>query len=132
MTNFNEYTILLLSNKETNINFQRNILLSDLTTIKLGGKAMFFYECKTTEDLKECLIFTRSENIPVQVIGGGSNIIFPDEGFNGIVLKTDIKGIEFEKSNDDFVIVKAGAGENWDDFVKLCIDKNLAGIECLS
>jgi len=121
-----------MNDQAININFQRNILLSELTTIKLGGIAKFFYECKTTEDIKECLIFASNNNIPVQVIGGGSNIIFPDEGFKGIVIKIDIKEIEFEESNDDFVIVKAGASENWDDFVKLCIDKNLAGIACLS
>ena len=115
-----------------NINFQQDITLSDLTTIKLGGKAKFLFECKTTEDLRECLTFARNENIPVQVISGGSNIIFPDEGFNGIVIKIDIKGIELVETNKDFVIVKARAGENWDDLVKLCIDKNLAGIECLS
>lgn len=121
-----------MNDQAININFQRDVLLSNLTTIKLGGKAKFFYECKSIEDLKECLIFARSESIPVQVIGGGSNIIFPDEGFNGIVIKIDIKGFEFEESNDDSEIVTVGAGENWDDFVKLCIDKNLAGIECLS
>ena len=127
-----EKRVPILNNKKNNINFQQDILLSDITTIKLGGKAKFLFECKTSEDLRECLIFARKENIPVQVIGGGSNIIFPDEGFNGIVIKIDIKGIELEETNHDFVIVKAGAGENWDDFVKLCIDKNLAGIECLS
>jgi len=125
-------SVPILNNKETNINPQKDILLSDLTTIKLGGKARFFFECKTTEDIKECLTFERNENISVQVIGGGSNIIFPDEGFSGIVIKIDIEGIEIEESKDSYVIVKAGAGENWDDFVKLCIDKNLAGIECLS
>jgi UDP-N-acetylmuramate dehydrogenase len=121
-----------MNDQAINMNFQRDILLSDLTTIKLGGKAKFFYKCKSIEDLKHCLRYAINENISLQVIGGGSNIIFPDEGFNGIVIKIDIKGIELDESNDDSVIVKVGAGETWDDFVKLCIDKNLAGIECLS
>lgn len=121
-----------MNDQASNINFQQDILLSNLTTIKLGGKAKFFYECKTAEDLKDCLVFARKENIPVQVIGGGSNIIFPDEDFNGIVIKINIKGIELEVACNDFLIVKVGAGEKWDDFVKLCIDNDLAGIECLS
>lgn len=121
-----------MNEQSTNINFQRDILLSNLTTIKLGGKAKYFYECKTTEDLKGCLIISEKESLPVQVIGGGSNIIFPDEDFDGIVIKIDIKGIEIEKSINDLVIVSVGAGEDWDGFVKHCIENDLAGIECLS
>ncbi len=98
-----EKRVPILNNKKTNINLQQDILLSDLTTIKLGGKAKFLFECKTSEDLRECLIFARKENIPVQVIGGGSNIIFPDEGFDGIINKIDIKGIEHEQTNNDSV-----------------------------
>jgi UDP-N-acetylmuramate dehydrogenase len=121
-----------MKNNTININFQENVLLSDLTTIKLGGKAKLFYNCETTEDIKKCLLYAESKNTPLQVISGGSNIIFPDEGFAGIVIKIDIKGIEFNDPVENVEEVTAGAGENWDDFVKLCIENDLTGVECLS
>ena len=121
-----------MSKINININFQHNVSISELTTIKLGGKANLFCNCKTTDELKACLIYAKTENLPIQVIGGGSNIIFHDEGFNGIVVKIDIKGIKFKELEKDLFNVSSGAGEKWDDFVKLCIDNNLTGVECLS
>jgi UDP-N-acetylmuramate dehydrogenase len=113
------------------INFGKDITLSDYTTIQLGGKAKLFLNCKDEESIISGLKFASGNNLSVQVLSGGSNIIFPDEGFDGLVLKIDLKGIEITEENN-FVKVKVRAGENWDDFVKLIIDKGLAGIECLS
>ncbi|MBC8487750.1 MAG: FAD-binding protein, partial [Bacteroidetes bacterium] len=121
-----------MSKTKININFQHSISLSELTTIKLGGNAKLFCNCKTIDEIKTCLIYAKIENLPVQVIGGGSNIIFPDDGFDGIVIKIDIKEIKFKELEKDLIEVTSGAGENWDDFVKLCIDNNLTGMECLS
>ena len=121
-----------MNNAMANINFQYNVLLSSLISIKLGGEAKLFCNCKTTDELKACLIYAKTENLPIQVIGGGSNIIFPDEGFDGVVIKIDIKGIKLKELIDNAVEVTSGAGEVWDDFVKLCIDNNLTGVECLS
>ena len=121
-----------MNNSTDNINFQHNVLLSNLTTIKLGGKTKLFCNCKTIDEIKTCLIYAKTENLPVQVIGGGSNIIFPDDGYDGIVIKIDINGIKFKELENDLIEVTSGAGENGDDFVKLCIDNNLAGVECLS
>jgi UDP-N-acetylmuramate dehydrogenase len=77
------------------------------------------------------LTFAESKNLSVQILGGGSNLIFPDDGFNGLIVKIDLKGVRFEEQ-DDCTEAYARAGEVWDDFVKLCIDKNVSGIECLS
>ncbi len=74
---------------------------------------------------------TRKEKIPVQVLGGGSNLIFPDEGFDGLVLSIGLKGITFEDEGS-FTAVNAAAGETWDSLVRMCVEKNLAGVECLS
>ncbi|MEO8210440.1 MAG: UDP-N-acetylmuramate dehydrogenase [bacterium] len=113
------------------IDFQEDVLLSNYTTIGLGGKAKYFLECKTVNEINSVLNFSKDNNLKVQVISGGSNIIFPDEGFEGLVLKIDLKGIKLIEE-DDFVITKVSAGENWDDFVKIIIAKGLSGIECLS
>lgn len=121
-----------MSKAKININFQHNVPLSELTTIKLGGNAKLFCNCKTIDEIKACLIYAKTENLPVQVIGGGSNIIFHDAGFDGIVIKIAIKGFELKEIDKNIIEVASGAGMNWDDFVKLCIENNLTGVECLS
>lgn len=108
-----------------------DILLSNCTTIKLGGTAKYFGQFNNAYELRELLNFAKKEKLKLQIIGGGSNIIFPDEGFKGIVLKNHIKELEYEVNNDE-VIIKAGGGGNWDDFVSFCINEGLQGIECLS
>ena len=65
------------------------------------------------------------------VLGGGSNILFT-KNFDGIVLKNDIKGVELIKEDAHYVYVKAGAGENWHQFVLYCLQRNWQGIENLS
>ncbi len=110
---------------------QKNILLARLTTIGLGGAAEFFSECKTVEHIRAGLEFGKRERLPIQVLGGGSNIIFPDAGYHGLVLKIALKGIHFD-DDGEWMIARAAAGEVWDAFVCACIEKGLAGVECLS
>jgi UDP-N-acetylmuramate dehydrogenase len=102
-------------------------VLSGLTTIKLGGPAKNFIECKSEDEIIEVLLHASENNLNVFVLSGGSNVIFDDEGYQGIVLKTGLKGIDF---SGDSVSVKAG--EDWDEFVKLSVDNDYAGLECLS
>jgi UDP-N-acetylmuramate dehydrogenase len=110
---------------------KNDVSLSEFTTIGLGSEAKYFISCKTTDEIRSAVEFARRENLPIMILGGGSNIIFPDEVFNGLVIKIDFKGILFE---DDGEYTKAlvNAGEVWDDFVKLCVEKDLGGVECLS
>lgn len=113
--------------------FKENIRLSDFTTIKLGGRARYFCECIDEEQIIECLGFAEKENLRLQVLGGGSNTIFADEGFDGIILKTAMKNITlFGKGGNDEVTVTAEAGVSWDDFVIFCTGQGFAGVECLS
>lgn len=102
-------------------------LLSELTTIRLGGNAKHFIECASEEEILDTLKYASENNLGVFILGGGSNVIFPDDGFEGIVLKINLKGVSF---NNDVVTVKAG--EDWDVFVKTTIDNGYAGLECLS
>lgn len=114
------------------INIQENIPLDKFTSIKLGGKAKYFCDCKSVEDIKECLSFAGEKKLKIHFLAGGSNSVFSDDGFDGIVIKIDIKGIIVQDANENDVMVKAGAGEDWDEFVKFCVDNNFAGVECLS
>lgn len=111
---------------------RENIELKDLTTLKIGGAARFFVSTETAQEVVEAVEFADENDLQIFVLGGGSNVLISDEGFDGLVLQINIKGIEIEKEDGDEVIVSAKAGEDWDEFVKFCVEKNLAGIECLS
>lgn len=107
---------------------RENVSLAELTTIGLGGEARYFVSGATVEELKEAWLFARENNLPVHVLGGGSNTIFADQGFAGLVIKVGLKGIRFKGEG----LVLAAAGEEWDGVVKQCVERDLAGLECLS
>lgn len=115
----------------TLINVRRDIPLSPLTSIHLGGNAAYFVECGTVDDIKAALRFATEENIRVHILGGGSNTIFADAGFSGLVMRINLMGVQFV-DNGTHTLVTAAAGEDWDRLVHECIKRNLAGIECLS
>lgn len=75
--------------------------------------------------------FAKSRNLPIFVLGGGSNLLVADGGFHGLVLKIGISGVDWQDESAR-MIVRAGAGEEWDRLVGSCVEKDLAGIECLS
>jgi len=114
------------------INILENIPLHEYTSIKLGGNAKYFCECKSEKELIECLDYAKEKNLKIHFLGGGSNTIFSDNGFDGLVIKIGIKGISIHNDFKVNVIVKAGAGEDWDALVKYCVENKYAGVECLS
>lgn len=79
----------------------------------------------------EAVWFAKNLNLPIFILGRGSNLLAADRGFPGLVIKVGITGIEFEDDGGR-TIVCAGAGEDWDRLVGVCVDRDLAGIECLS
>lgn len=107
---------------------REHVALADYTTIHLGGPARYFTECESMDDLREALSFAREHQLPVHILGGGSNSIFADEGFVGLVIAIRLQGITFEENG----VVEAAAGEEWDHFVAKTIEQGLAGLECLS
>jgi len=113
------------------INIQQNIPLSPFTTIGLGGNARYFVSCRTLDQVYEGLNFAHEHNLRIHVLGGGSNVVFADEGFKGLVLCIQSKGISFREEGDS-IFATAAAGEEWDPFVQQCIGSDLSGIECLS
>jgi len=105
--------------------------LAKYTSIRLGGNAKYLVSCRTIDEIRAALELSRRENLRVQILGGGSNTVFPDEGFDGLVIKIDLKGIDIEEAKGR-TIIHAAAGEDWDDLVKFCVARELAGVECLS
>ena len=109
-----------------------NIPLKNLTTMKLGGPARFFAEVHTPEELQATYQNAQAKQIPVFVIGGGSNLIAQDEGYQGLILRMRIPGFEVVKDDLNSTTIKIGAGENWDATVARTVDMNLSGIEAMS
>jgi UDP-N-acetylmuramate dehydrogenase len=121
----------MTSHPAPSITVQQNIRLSAFTTIELGGNARYFVSCRTPDQVCEALQFAHEHNLRVHVLGGGSNVIFSDNGFDGLVIRIELKEVLFA-GKDEAVLVTAAAGEEWDGFVQQCIAEDLRGIECLS
>ncbi len=108
-----------------------NQSLKEFTTFKIGGLARFFCVVKNEDELIEAVGFSKKNRIPLFILGGGSNILISDKGFQGLVIKMEMRGISY-KEDGDKVSVTVGAGENWDHFVAETIEKGLYGLENLS
>lgn len=103
--------------------------LAPLTTLGLGGPARFLARCRDPGEVTEALGWAAARALPVTVLGGGSNVVFPDQGVNGLVLQVAIDGIAFQEETGD---IEAGAGAPWDDVVRGAVERGWASIECLS
>lgn len=109
-----------------------NISLKQYTTMKLGGEARYMATADSPGDVVSLYRNARKENLPIFVLGGGSNVITHDEVFEGIVLLNKIKGFEIISETDETTDVKIGAGEVWDEVVEKAIGLGLQGIEAMS
>jgi UDP-N-acetylmuramate dehydrogenase len=114
------------------LQLRENVPLAEYTTLKIGGNARFFLSAKHENEVIEAHRFAEENNLKVFILGGGSNVLVADEGFDGLVLQIALKGISTVPEKKQSVFIKANAGEDWDEFVSFCIEKNLQGIECLS
>ena len=75
---------------------QKNVLLKDYTTYKIGGPAKYFFVAKTKEELSDALKIGKEFKLPIFILGGGSNLLVSERGFKGLVIKVDISGMEFD------------------------------------
>ena len=106
---------------------RENEPLAPRTTLGLGGSARYLAEIASDDDLVEALGWARSRGVRAVAIGGGSNLVVPDEGFGGLVLAIATRGVEQDGGR-----VRARAGEPWDALVARSVAADLAGLECLS
>lgn len=113
------------------MNIQENVSLKSYNTFGIDAKAKWFSIFENLAGLEATLNFKPQTSNQKLILGGGSNILLTKD-FDGIVLKNDIKGIEIVKEDEDHIYVKAGAGENWHNFVLYCVKNNYAGVENLS
>lgn len=120
---------------------ESTVVLAPFTTLGVGGPARYFLQANIETEIIAGLEFASTQKLPVFVLGGGSNVLISDSGFDGLVIH-----IRMDRTGDRFKTdeleasrvggwsrrITAGAGENWDDFVQFCVENHLAGVECLS
>jgi UDP-N-acetylmuramate dehydrogenase len=115
------------------VQLRENVPLAPYTTLGLGGNARYFAECGSADEVRAALEDAAAERrLPVYILGGGSNVVFADAGFPGLVLRIAIGGIEFEESDGPAPQVRAGAGADWDALVQGAVERGWTGVECLS
>lgn len=105
--------------------------LAPLTTLQLGGDARHLVEATDDAAIVDALRWADARGLPVLILGGGSNVVIADRGWDGLVVRIATRGRRFEESAGT-VAVTAAAGEPWDDLVAETVARNLAGLECLS
>lgn len=109
-----------------------DIPLKNYTTMKLGGNARFLANISKPEDIPPLLATATQQALPIAILGGGSNTIVHDEGYNGLILRIRIPGITTIAEDLNTVTIKVGAGETWDNVVKYTVDRRLTGVEAMS
>lgn len=111
---------------------KEKVALAPFTTFKIGGHARYFCVLKNMDAAAAASDFSQNKNIPIFVLGGGSNIIVSDEDLECLVIKNEILCKEILEEDENQVLISVGAGENWDEFVAFTADKGFSGLEALS
>ena len=109
---------------------REHVPLAPYTTLGLGGKARYFAECGSEDEVRAALAYAAERRLPVYVLGGGSNVVFLDSGFPGLVLRVTVGGMESRDGPSPEV--RAGAGVDWDSLVQDVVERGWTGVECLS
>ncbi|MEK7138018.1 MAG: UDP-N-acetylmuramate dehydrogenase [Patescibacteria group bacterium] len=106
------------------IKISKNVLLSKHSNYRIGGKAKYFFEAKTVKEIKDAILWAKANKQKVFILGGGTNLLFSDKGYNGLVLKVSINHL---KAKGERIFV--GAGVSIEDLLKFSAQKKLSGLE---
>jgi UDP-N-acetylmuramate dehydrogenase len=110
------------------VTIQENVALAPYTTLEVGGPARYFAVAEREEQVAEAVAWAEERGLPLFVLGGGSNLLVSDAGFDGLVLQIAIRGVKECGEG----CLEVGAGEVWDEFVTRAVKGGLAGVECLA
>jgi UDP-N-acetylmuramate dehydrogenase len=111
---------------------REQVPLAPYTTFRIGGPARFFCDIHTEAELLEAVQFARQRNLPMFVLGGGSNLLISDSGFDGLVLHIAIDTPAQASTAENFVDYAVAAGTDWDSFVHQICEQGISGVECLA
>lgn len=114
------------------MNIEEHVPLSDYSTMRLGGTVRYLTEVHSRQEIEQAVIWAVEHQMPPLMIGTGSNIIWKDDGFEGLLLINKIMGYEEFPEDEHNTYLTIGAGENWDSVVERSVQAGLTGIEALS
>lgn len=114
------------------IHIQEQVPLAPYTTFRIGGPARFFCEVTTEAELLEAVHFARQRNLRIFVLGGGSNLLVSDSGFDGLILHIAITTPTQSTTEANHLNVTAAAGTDWNTFVLALCEQGISGVECLA
>jgi UDP-N-acetylmuramate dehydrogenase len=114
------------------MDFRQNVSLADYSTMGLGGIAAYLVEVTDRSQVQSAVQWAAGQGLPTMMIGGGSNIIWRDEGYPGLVLVNRITGYEVLEEDAANRYLTIGAGEPWDKTVARSVEAGMTGIEALS
>jgi UDP-N-acetylmuramate dehydrogenase len=114
------------------MNPKQNVSLASYSTMGLGGVAAYVLEVTNRSAIAQAVAWAKQRQLPVLMVGGGSNIVWRDEGFPGLVLVNKIAGYEVQQEDETNFYLTIGGGENWDSVVARSVEAGLTGIEALS
>jgi len=109
------------------LEIKENVPLKDYCTFRIGGPAKYFVNWKERQQIEDIVKFAKEKDMPLFVFGGGTNLLFPDEGLEAVVVRTMTSNIELE--ND---IIEVEAGVNWVKLQLFCKQSQLYGLEAFS
>jgi UDP-N-acetylmuramate dehydrogenase len=109
-----------------------NVPLASYSTMRVGGSARYLVDITEEQQIPSIVQFANDKSLPIIMIGGGSNIIWNDDGYNGIVLVNKLTGYQEDSFDEHTAYVHVASGENWDDTVRRTVESGLSGLEALS
>jgi UDP-N-acetylmuramate dehydrogenase len=109
-----------------------HVPMAALTTLGVGGPARYFCEAHKEQNIRDAVVFARERDLPLFIMGGGSNLVVADGGFSGLVLKVALLGIKERSTGKGQARFSVAAGESWDALVAGTVQSRFAGLECLS
>jgi UDP-N-acetylmuramate dehydrogenase len=113
------------------LNIQEGVPLAPLTTLGVGGRARYYARADHRQDVIDAADWAATRQVPLFVLGGGSNLVIADEGWPGLVLHMNLRGVDAEPEGPH-VRLTVGSGEPWDELVGTAVARGWAGFECLS
>jgi UDP-N-acetylmuramate dehydrogenase len=111
---------------------EESVPLASLTTFRIGGPVRYLATVHNDQEMREAVLSAQRKDLPWRMIGGGSNVLAPDEGYAGVLIRSAGTEITYEVQADSSVLVTADAGVRWDDLVSDVAEKDLWGIENLA
>lgn len=114
------------------MDIRQNVSLRDYSTMRLGGMTAYMTDVTDRFQVQQAIDWAEKRGLPVMMIGSGSNIVWRDEGFPGLVIVNKIMGYEERQEDEENFFLHIGAGENWDHVVERAAAQGLTGIEALS